>query len=123
MVSRGMLSGLMISTFPSMKSGRIKRRALGESLVTILRSWYPRGELRGKHFEVGNISGEEGKSLKVNIELGVWKDFGEPQTKGGDIIRLNQFRLQAALKREVSPLFAAGDVSRLLVNFGLMCQL
>lgn len=52
----------------------------------ILAEWFPQGVVKGREFVVGNVDGEKGKSLSVNIETGVWKDFATGQ--GGDLVEL-----------------------------------
>ncbi len=50
---------------------------------------FPSGRIDGKQFKVGNIKGEEGKSLIVQLEgndQGLWHDFATNQ--GGDLINL-----------------------------------
>ncbi len=52
----------------------------------ILQEWYPQGRTVGHEFKVGSTSGEAGKSLSVNINTGVWKDFATDEA--GDLIEL-----------------------------------
>lgn len=52
----------------------------------ILAEWYPRGLVKGHEFVVGSTSGEAGKSLSVNFNTGIWKDFATDQ--GGDLVEL-----------------------------------
>lgn len=54
---------------------------------SLLRQWLPNGRLEGKEYRIGSIRGEAGKSLSINIETGVWKDFSEG-TGGADLISL-----------------------------------
>jgi putative DNA primase/helicase len=53
----------------------------------LLPSWLPGGKLRGHEFLVGNLSGEAGESLSININTGKWADFAA-DLKGGDLISL-----------------------------------
>lgn len=58
-------------------------------LPNVLRHIFPAGRIRGSHFEIGNIRGDKGQSLKVTIcgdKAGLWYDF-EGGT-GGDIFDL-----------------------------------
>ena len=52
-----------------------------------LRAMFPEGEVRGSEYVVGNLGGEKGKSLNVNLPTGVWKDFASGEG-GGDLISL-----------------------------------
>lgn len=47
----------------------------------------PAGRQRGDEFEVGGLTGDGGKSLKVNTRQGLWKDF-ESGDGGHDLIAL-----------------------------------
>ena len=47
----------------------------------------PGGKLIGQEWTCGDMSGGPGKSLRVNIQSGVWMDFASGE-KGGDIISL-----------------------------------
>ena len=48
----------------------------------------PAGKLKGAEYEVGSVNGEPGKSLKINIQSGVWSDFATGEK--GDLIDLWQ---------------------------------
>lgn len=66
----------------------LKKSALGD-LETWLRRWYPNGQLNKDYFEIGNIAGDKGQSLKVNLrglKRGLWYDFAA--NEGGDIFSL-----------------------------------
>lgn len=52
-----------------------------------LGQWLPQGKLHGREYVVGNLRGEAGDSLSINIDRGVWKDFAS-QTGGADLISL-----------------------------------
>jgi putative DNA primase/helicase len=66
-------------------------KKLNESLnaraVELLNEWYPNGKLKGREYTVGSVDGESGKSLSINVETGVWKDFNGTDA-GGDLISL-----------------------------------
>ncbi len=54
---------------------------------SLLPQWFPAGKFLGREFEVGNLQGEAGTSLKINAETGRWSDFAAGN-KGGDLISL-----------------------------------
>lgn len=55
--------------------------------LDLLGSWFPQGQAKGNEFEIGDISGAKGDSLKINIRTGLWKDFAG-DISGGDLISL-----------------------------------
>lgn len=71
----------------------IKQASLAHA-TRLLPEWFPYGKLSGREFEVGSLQGERGKSLKINIDTGLWKDFATGEC-GGDLIDL-----RAAITRE-----------------------
>lgn len=55
----------------------------------LLPEWLPGGTRRGKEYVCGSIQGGEGESFSVNLESGVWKEFGNGEQVGGsDLIAL-----------------------------------
>lgn len=58
-----------------------------KNAVTLLSAWLPNGKLNGKEYTVGSLNGEAGRSLSINIETGVWRDFAA-DIGGGDLIDL-----------------------------------
>jgi twinkle protein len=52
----------------------IEKRLL-VSLGTILPQLYPNGRVEGKEFSIGNVEGDAGGSLKINLNTGLWADF------------------------------------------------
>ena len=50
-------------------------------------SWLPGGKRRGREYVIGNLRGDAGDSLCVNLETGRWADFAEG-AKGGDLLSL-----------------------------------
>ena len=52
-----------------------------------LMQWFPAGKVHGKEFKVGNLQGEPGESLSINITTGAWSDFATGD-KGGDLLSL-----------------------------------
>ena len=53
----------------------------------LLQQWFPLGRRQGQEFVVGNLQGDAGESLSINIKSGVWKDFADGHG-GGDPISL-----------------------------------
>lgn len=54
----------------------------------ILFGWFPNGRVVGHEFKIGDLSGNSGNSLSINLSTGVWKDFGEAGDSGSDPISL-----------------------------------
>jgi putative DNA primase/helicase len=78
----------------------------------VLSSWFPAGKVRGRDFVMGNIRGDDGDSLTVNLETGRWFDFASQADKGGDLISLyaaNRGLSQPDAARELS-----GQAARML---------
>ena len=63
--------------------------ALDQRKLDVLRYLLPAGRITGHEFCAGSLRGEEGKSLKVNINGKgcVWSDFATGD-KGGDLLDL-----------------------------------
>ena len=65
--------------------------ALNNSLLSqcpdLLFAWFPAGRLHGHEFTIGDIAGNPGKSLSVNVRTGIWADFSSDH-KGKDLIAL-----------------------------------
>lgn len=62
---------------------------LATRVDTVVRFLLPNGRKRGNEWEVGNVEGEAGKSLKVPMSgplVGTWKDFATGE--GGDLVDL-----------------------------------
>lgn len=66
------------------KSAATSLLAQAESFLYKL---FPLGYIEGNEFKIGSLSGEDGKSLSVNIKTGVWKDFSSGEG-GADLISL-----------------------------------
>lgn len=62
------------------------RHLLGQAR-NLLPEWLPGGRLIGAEYCCGNLRGEQGDSLKVNVNSGKWCDFAT-NDKGGDLISL-----------------------------------
>lgn len=56
-------------------------------IVRLLPEWLPGGKPVGREYTCGNLRGESGQSLRVNLESGKWSDFATGD-KGGDLISL-----------------------------------
>lgn len=74
-----------------MSGGPIDFKDLAAKLLTeareLLPQWFPAGRWSGREFEVGNLAGEAGDSLRINADTGKWADFAN-DAKGGDLISL-----------------------------------
>ena len=56
---------------------------------SLLWTWLPAGKKRGSEFMVGNLAGDPGKSLSINLDTGLWADFAAgPEVKGKDLVSL-----------------------------------
>lgn len=60
--------------------------ALGRSEL-LVSQWLPNGRREGHEWRCGDLSGNAGSSLSVNLNTGVWADFAA-DAKGGDLISL-----------------------------------
>lgn len=65
---------------------------LNETLLAhsfgLCQEWFPKGKKHGNEFFVGNIHGDAGKSMAINLRTGVWRDFSNPSDTGSDLISL-----------------------------------
>ncbi|HQR22635.1 MAG TPA: VapE family protein [Burkholderiaceae bacterium] len=66
--------------------GAIARAALG-SAESLLRRWLPSGRRQGHEWIAGNLRGDAGDSLSVNLNSGLWADFAA-DARGGDLVSL-----------------------------------
>lgn len=63
------------------------RAGLLDRLEAVLHYLFPQGRIRGGKFYVGDVDGNPGKSLVVELDgprRGLWKDFSTDE--GGDVI-------------------------------------
>jgi putative DNA primase/helicase len=67
--------------FPSLSSELLAR---SEALC---HEWFPAGKKRGREYVVGDLQGNAGESLSINLKTGVWSDFASGEG-GGDLISL-----------------------------------
>lgn len=70
---------------------RINQDALSR-YPDLLSQWLPGGKTQGREFVVGDLSGAPGRSLSVNLDSGVWRDFA------GDDAGSDPVSLYAAIK-------------------------
>jgi hypothetical protein len=54
---------------------------------SLLADWFPQGRTCGREFKIGNIKGEPGESLSINLSSGLWEDFATGK-RGADLIDL-----------------------------------
>ena len=67
----------------------ILKQRLHNQLTAVLLHLFPMGEKRTPHFLIGNVQGEAGESLKIELsgpKIGMWHDFAT--NEGGDILSL-----------------------------------
>jgi uncharacterized protein (DUF927 family) len=57
------------------------------NLDALLPRWLPGGRFNGPEYDCGNLDGEAGRSLRINMNSGVWKDF-DTDEGGSDIVSL-----------------------------------
>ncbi len=72
---------------------QIQRAALAQA-PNLLRDWFPAGRIRGHTFYVGNLDGEPGASLKIDLTTGLWNDFAAGDGGGYDMIDVRARMLQ-----------------------------
>lgn len=60
---------------------------LASDSIGLLSAWLPAGKKRGKNFVVGNLQGERGDSLSIDLNSGKWIDFASGDA-GTDLISL-----------------------------------
>lgn len=66
----------------------VKKRIL-DRLTDFLGYLYPNGKMKGQKFVLGNVAGDKGKSLEVELigeRAGLWHDF--QSSEGGDLVTL-----------------------------------
>ncbi len=64
----------------------LSRELLARS-ESVVAEWLPAGKRHGREYRVGNLHGEAGESLSINLETGVWRDFASGEG-GADLISL-----------------------------------
>lgn len=91
---------------------RINTAALG-AYESLLHEWLPHGRREGREYKCGDLLGTPGRSLSINIDNGVWKDFST-DSGGSDPISLlaairNSSMADAA--RELDDRLRAGGIA------------
>jgi len=61
--------------------------ALLPRAAELCREWFPDGRQSGHEFLIGNLRGDKGESLSVNLTTGKWADFSGEE-RGGDLVSL-----------------------------------
>lgn len=56
--------------------------------IALLSLWFPAGRLSGDNFRVGDIHGNPGDSLSIDISTCRWNDFAVPHLRGSNLISL-----------------------------------
>jgi len=63
--------------------------ALLQQAESLVPQWLPGGDIRGHEYVCADLGGGKGGSLSVNLNTGVWCDFGGADTdRGGDLTSL-----------------------------------
>jgi hypothetical protein len=75
---------------------------------SLLRGWFPNGRVIGREFKVGNIAGDPGESLSINLDTGKWADFAAG-ISGFDLIDV-----RAAMKHSADRTAAAREIGPML---------
>lgn len=75
-----------MSAAPQLDFAAVARLALAQA-ESLLAAWFPAGRKRGHEWVVGNLAGDAGESLSININTGQWGDFASDE-RGGDLISL-----------------------------------
>ncbi len=75
-----------MNTVPRVDFEGIARLALSQAEYLLPR-WFPAGRKVRGEFTVGNLRGDPGDSLSINMHSGVWKDFAA-EVGGADLINL-----------------------------------
>ena len=90
---------------------RINAAALG-CFESLLCEWLPGGKRRGGEFICGDLSGNAGGSLSVNLRTGLWADFSGDARGGDPVSLLAAIRncSQADAARELDAKLSAGGI-------------
>jgi twinkle protein len=74
---------------------------LGDRAEEVSKYLFSKGKRTGSEFCVGDIYGNEGDSLKIHLngnKAGIWKDFADGNSKGGDLLSLWALNRRITLK-------------------------
>lgn len=86
-----------------------------QNAETLAKTWLPNVVLLGRNWVVGSVAGETGKSLSINLDKGLFKDFADPDSQGGDMVALCKaifsLSFSEAIKRIEKDLRQAGTDS------------
>lgn len=91
---------------------------LAKEALDLCRILFPNGKQNRNEFEIGSLSGEEGKSLKVKIKgdkAGIWCDFADGGSKGdliGLIMKVKGINLTEARKFAFEFLHLSNDETK-----------
>lgn len=107
-----------------MKS-RIDFRSIAETALsraeTLVAQWLPNGRREGHEWRCGNLRGDFGSSLAVNLVTGVWADFAG-DVRGGDLISLYAAIFtsndQARAARELGEQLGVGGMNSVMSSTG-----
>jgi len=72
---------------PDLLSVEVLKQRLYNQLPSVLVHLFPLGRTINPHFVIGNVQGDAGESLKVELmghKIGMWHDFASGE--GGDIL-------------------------------------
>jgi putative DNA primase/helicase len=79
----------------------------------LLPQWFPNGKIRGHEFVIGNLAGDAGESLSINLNTTKWADFADSTLRGLDLISLyaaiHNIKQGEAAKRLGGETFTAND--------------
>ena len=59
------------------------KRRVNDGPLEYLEKYFPNGKVKGDEFELGDVRGSPGKSLKFNFKKNTWKDFADPADLAG----------------------------------------
>lgn len=86
----------------------------------LLLTWFPNGRQAGREWFVGNLRGDIGESLKINLDTGVWSDFATGET-GACLISLYAAKQGVHYQKAASELrdnaFGRGQPAKLLASW------
>ena len=91
---------------------KIDFEQIGAAVLTacpgLLLSWFPRGKVVGHEFEIGNLQGDAGKSLKINFRTGRWSDFATGEARRSNLPLRRQARLDSPVMKSLSDQSVSG---------------
>jgi hypothetical protein len=96
-----------MSTSPGIPFEQIRDVSLAQA-ARLLADWFPNGRVVGREFKVGNIYGDAGESLSINIDKGIGSDFA------GDYKFADLIDVRAAIKHGRDRVAAARELMMML---------